>query len=85
MDRSLQWRRRPASLLFVAVAFLAAAASAAADNYDAKARALAAYHPDPIAVANSFNRAVHRHARTHAPSALHLILLSFPHANLVII
>ncbi|KQJ94020.1 pectate lyase [Brachypodium distachyon] len=61
MDRSLQWRRRPASLLFVAVAFLAAAASAAAaDNYDAKARALAAYHPDPIAVANSFNRAVHR-------------------------
>ncbi|KAF7089487.1 hypothetical protein CFC21_092453 [Triticum aestivum] len=50
MDRSLQWSR-PASLLLLGAAFLAAAAVASANP---------AYNPDPYSVVDHFNRAVHR-------------------------
>ncbi|KAF7078919.1 hypothetical protein CFC21_083268 [Triticum aestivum] len=51
MDRSLQWSR-PASLLLLGAAFLAAAAAVTSAN--------PAYNPDPYSVVDHFNRAVHR-------------------------
>uniref|UniRef100_A0A453SC38 Pectate lyase n=3 Tax=Triticinae TaxID=1648030 RepID=A0A453SC38_AEGTS len=78
-----QWSR-PVSLLLYAVFFLAAAAVSEAnigefDEYwqrrqlEARARAEAAYHPNPIEVANSLNRAVHRAVREESGSRRKLL------------
>lgn len=64
---------KAATFFFLSAIFAASALFATADNAEvdpywsnqalmAKARAKAAYNPNPIATTNSFNKAVHRQA-----------------------